>query len=209
MTRKFRILTIIICLMLLSSLNAHADGPTKIYGDKLTCDSGETVSYSVHIDDNPGLTAYVVSIACESDWLYFDDNPEMGNFTTKGTITSSCNQRQLNVMWYNVDAVSENGSLFTVDINISPSAPSGEYPILIAYSPDNLIDGECNTVEAETINGCLTVNHVKVDNTAQNANGLHTQKHIGLIVGLPVCAVLIAGTCIILNYKKKHNKEEK
>lgn len=52
---------------------AVADSSTKIYGDKIECNSGDVVNFSVNISGNPGITGFVIGAVSENDWLYFDD----------------------------------------------------------------------------------------------------------------------------------------
>ena len=77
----------------------------------------------------------------------FDETAEQGDFSDKGSMETSGDARRINVLWYNVDGVSDDGTLFTVKVHVSPSAPSGSYPIEIAYSPENTLDADCDELE--------------------------------------------------------------
>lgn len=207
--KRFLALLIIACIMLFSSVMASAEGAPKIYCDTIRCNSGETVSYSVHISDNIGMTAFLISIGCESDWLYFDETVVQGDFSDKGSMESSCDLRQLNVMWYDNDGVYDDGTLFTVDVHISPSAPSGDYPVEIAYSPENTLNAELDELELETSKGCITVTHIDAENIAEIvASNDKSNSAIGgnvkLIIG--VSAAVAAAVVIIVIAKKRQQK---
>ena len=148
--RSLSLLTALMFIMICTN-TAFADNKPKIYGDIIQCKSGETVEYSVHISDNPGIVSYVVAAACEDDWIYFDDTVTQGDFTSEGTITESNDVRFMNVGWFNNDEVSGDGTLFTLKVHISPSTPSGDYPIKIAYSPDNTLSRSFDQVEFDHI----------------------------------------------------------
>lgn len=206
MKKIYIVLGVCLCITLTCTTTIFADELPEIYGDTVECNSGETVSYSVHIANNPGMTSYLIGIGCESDWLYFDEEAALGNFSDVGTITSSSDDRRLYAMWYNVDAVSDDGALFTVNVHVSPSTPDGEYPIILVYSSENTLDADCNELELNTVNGCIKVKHVAYDNTKdmlENPDAAEANNHLILIICVSLGVAAIAAVVIILKKSKK------
>lgn len=192
--------------MLLCTATVFADEIPQIYGDTIECNSSETVSYSVHIANNPGITSYLIGVGCESDWLYFDEEAALGNFSDAGTITSSSDDRSVYAMWYNVDAVSDDGALFTVNVHVSPSTPDGEYPIILAYSSENTLDADCNELALNTVNGCIKVKHVAYENVKdmlENPDAAEADNHLLRIICISLGAAAMAAAVIILKRNRK------
>lgn len=142
------------------SSTVSADNAPVIYGDVIECKSGEMVKFSVNISNNPGIAGFLISSTCEDDWLYFSEESEKGNVASSGTIVSSREPQLMNTLWVNTDNVLSDGELFSFDVHISPSAPSGDYPINIAVSEENTINDNSEQVKFEVRNGCITVEHV-------------------------------------------------
>ena len=203
--KKNIVLCVCLCIILTCTATIFADELPEIYGGTVECNSGETVSYPVHIANNPGMTSYLIGIGCESDWLYFDEEATLGNFSNDGSITSSSDDRRLYAMWYNVDAVSNDGTLFTVNIHVSPSTPDGEYPIILVYSSENTLDTDCNELELNTVNGCIKVKHVAYDNMKdmqENPAVAETNNRLILIICVSLGVAAMAAVVIILKNSK-------
>lgn len=167
---KKRIISGLLAIVFMMSLPlmALADGAAVISGDNIECRSGETVTCTVSIKNNPGITAFLIGVYSESDWISFSEEAEQGEFSTEGTITTSSEPQHLNAAWFNADAAEGDGILFSFDVTVSVSAPSGEYPIQILVSPENTIDADCEEIEYETVDGCITVVHEEVVNTNED-----------------------------------------
>ena len=189
--------------LLVCTSTAYADTNPRIYGDNIQCNCGDTIEFSVHISDNPGIVGCLVSAVCEDDWIYFDETVTQGNFTDLGTITTNYDVRMLNVAWFNTDDVSGNGTLFTFTVHVSPSAPDGDYPIKIFVSQENTINGNYDEVAFESVDGCITVQNVPVDNSdyfSENENG---SIHWWIIASAAVVALAVVFTVIIVRKKKQ------
>ncbi len=169
---------------------AVAETTTKIYGDTLECNSGDTIKYSVSISGNPGMTAFVIGAYCENDWVYFDDEITQGSFSDKGTFIGDNDVRFANAAWYCVDAVSNDGTLFSFDVHVSPSAPDGDYPIKVMVSQENTIDGDMKEIEYEAADGVIKVTHVEPDMSQ------YTEQDVDLSSTAIVC-ITIAAVCLI------------
>lgn len=184
---------------------AMAESVTKIYGDTIECNSGDTVKYSVNISGNQGMTAFVIGAYCENDWVYFDDEISQGNFSDDGTFLGENDVRFVNAVWYCADADGGDGTLFSFDVHVSPSAPDGDYPIKVIVSQENTIDGDLKEIEYEAADGLIKVTHVEPDMSQ------YTEQDAGLsstaIICITIAAVcLIAGIAWLYGSKKKNGK---
>lgn len=204
--KKIRIAILTVILAALFCVDsAMAESVTKIYGDTIECRSGDTVKYSVSISGNPGMTAFVIGAYCENDWVYFDDEVSQGSFSDKGTFLGENDVRFVNTAWYCVDAVSGDGTLFSFDVHVSPSAPDGDYPIKVMVSKENTIDGDLKEIKYEAVDGLIKVTHVEPDMSqyTNRDDGLRSTT-IMLIALAAVC--LAGGTVWVYSAKKKKGK---
>lgn len=184
---------------------AVADSSTKIYGNKIECNSGDVVNFSVNISGNPGITGFVIGAVSENDWLYFDDTVEQGSFSAEGTFVGDNDVRFVNAAWVCADAVNNDGELFSFDVHVSPSAPDGDYPIKVMVSQENIIDGDLKEIKYEAVDGLIKVTHVKPDMSqyTNRDDGLSSTAII-LIALAAVC--LVGGMAWIYSAKKKKGK---
>ena len=202
MKRTFFLTLILNALFCYFSQCAVAASTTKIYGDEIECNSGDTVTFSVNLSDNTGITGFVIGVVCEDDWLYFVDDIKKGSFSSEGTFLGENDVRFVNAVWYNAEAVESDGELFSFDVHISPSAPDGDYPIKVMVSQENTIDGDLKEIKYEAIDGLVKVTHVELDMSqySNQDDGLSTTT-IMLIALAVVC--LIAGITWIYSAKRE------
>lgn len=208
MKKRFFLLLSIILIFTILSNTAMAEEKATIVGDKIECQSGEIVRYSVSIKDNPGIAGFLISVAAQDDWLYFDEKVEQGDFSDAGSITTSYEPQRINTLWFNADNVNGDGTLFSFDVHISPSAPSGDYPIIISVSEKNTINDEYQMVSIEAVDGCITVepgdkaSEERSEATEHNANEHEPDdNNIRRIIMASAVAVIVI--LLVLYFKKK------
>lgn len=170
MKKRFFLLLSIILIVTVLINAAMAESEATIFADKAECSSGDTVRYSVNIKGNPGIAGFLVSVVSEDDWLYFDEEVEHGDFSDLGSISASYEPQRLNVLWFNADNVTGDGTLFSFDVHVSPSAPDGDYPIKVFVSDKNTLNDKYEPVSFTAEDGCITVVHK--DMTAEKLNEL-------------------------------------
>lgn len=129
-----------------------------------------------------------------------------------GTMTSSSDGNSLNVAWVNADNVTDDGTLFTFDIYISPSAPEAEYPIYIQVSDNNTINDKYEPVNIEAQDGNISVAYVErtAEERAEIANSYGedsggNSQTVWIICG--AAAVCVAAAIIIIVCKKKRQRQ--
>lgn len=201
--RFFLLLSILIVFAVLNS-SALAEEKATIYGDKVECESGETIRYSVNIKGNPGVAGFLISVSSQEDWLYFDEEVEQGDFSDEGSITTSYDPQRINVLWFNADNVNGDGTLFSFDVHVSPSAPSRDYPIVISISDKNTLNDKYQTVNFDAVDGCIKVEHV--DRTAEEISeitGQNAQDNSNLLWIFVASVAVVIGLLLVLYCKKK------
>lgn len=186
---------------------AMAESVTKIYGDTIECSSGDTVKYSVNISDNPGMTAFVIGAYCENDWVYFDDEISQGSFSDKGAFLGENDVRFVNAAWYCVDAVGGDGTLFSFDVHVSPSAPDGDYPIKVMVSQENTIDGDLKEIKYEAVDGLIKVSHAEPDMSQYSNQDDGLSSTTTIIIALAVTCLAIGIVWVYSAKRKKANKK--
>lgn len=184
-----------------------AESVTKIYGDTIECSSGETVKYSVNISGNPGMTAFVIGTYCENDWVYFDDEISQGSFSDKGTFLGENDVRFVNAAWYCVDAAGGDGTLFSFDVHVSPSAPDGDYPIKVMVSQENIIDGELKEIKYEAVDGLIKVTHVEPDMSQYSNQDEGMSSTVIILIAFAVVCLAVGMVWVYSAKKKKANKK--
>ena len=123
--------------------------------------SGESVTVTVSVADNPGIIAAYLDIS-------YDINSLTLTNVTNGTVMSDSNfSTTLNVSPYclNWDESSKsgnntnNGVLATMTFMISESCPNGVLPITLSYETGNVYDTDLNDVAFTVENGSITVSN--------------------------------------------------
>lgn len=124
---------------------------------------GETVNLEVVLNDNPGLLGY--HIVVEGDCTVFgvetDENGEEatvpGALCQNGTmLTAGYGTEGWQVMWYNTEAITEDGLLFTLPLFVGEEAEAGVYTFTVGYVPDNTVSenyGEAQLTDGDVIIG--------------------------------------------------------
>lgn len=206
--KKIRLSILVAILVTLFCTDcAMAETVTKIYGDTVECNSGDTVEYSVNISGNPGMTAFVIGAYCENDWVYFGDEISQGSFSDKGTFSGDNDVRFVNTAWYCVDAVSNDGTLFSFDVHVSPRAPDGDYPIKVLVSQENIIDGDLKEIKYEAVDGLIKVTHVEPDMSQYTVQDAGLSRTAIIVIAL-VAFFLVGGAAwVYISTKKKANKK--
>lgn len=193
-------------------LTASAETEAVIYGDTLSCNSGDTVSFSVNIKGNPGIAGFLVSVYTDDDWLYFDENVAQGNFSDVGTISTSYEPQRINVLWFNADNMNGDGTLFSLDVHVSASTPDGEYPIHVSVSEKNTLNDEYEAVSFEAHDGYIMVEHK--DRTPDELNEIARQNiqdaqknyNNGAAVWFAVGVVVAVSSALIIIKIRKEKK---
>lgn len=119
-----------------------------ITGNECRGKSGETVEFTVEIEQNTGIAGFMFYIQCDTDVfsLEWDDGVESyhiepGDVTRSGTLTCAAYGTDgWKVTWYQPQNTVQDGKLFTLRFTIAAGTPIGDYPIKVTYSRANTVD---------------------------------------------------------------------
>lgn len=173
------ILTVIMAASMLCA-GAMAADPT-FRGADIEAKAGETITYDVYIENNPGIAGYMVLVDFSEDAfdLSTQDADEfentfkisMGDFSlnndTFGNLISNRTNYGCVALWFNVDEIDDDGVAFSVTLKVSDNAINGKHAVKIRYDAVNTIDGDYNLVSFKTVDGSVTVSG-GVDGTIDN-----------------------------------------
>ena len=160
---------LIICVLSLSLLCtgvANADAAASINGETEYVKKGGYVDYTVCISDNPGISAYLIYIDCNTDVFSVDYDVSAqaykvanGSDFLTGSIQCNVNgTRGYQVSWYDSNGyVKKDGVLFTLRLKAAEDAAAGEYPLTIRYSEKNTLDANMSKLPLSCSSGSITV----------------------------------------------------
>lgn len=120
-----------------------------VTGKSVTAVPGETVKFSVAIDENPGLVSFQLRLRFDTDVFaleYEDENDpgsiicEQGDFSRSGTLLCAATNDGCTVLWTYVSNISANGTLFELPLRVRDDAPLGEYLIKIENISKNTVN---------------------------------------------------------------------
>lgn len=153
-------------LMLVSALPLGAfsmtvgayDAPT-IWAGHVGGYAGDTVSVTVQMANNPGLTGWMIAVSFDENVLELIAQTKGDTFpaasTSFGPKVSPA--RTSFADFLNPD-VTNNGVLFTLTFKIKEDAPGGVYPLeVFTNDPDNMSNGNFDTVDFEWVDGSVEV----------------------------------------------------
>lgn len=185
MTMKMRkFLAIMLTIVMAASMlcaSALAAGDPTFRGAEIEAKAGETITYDIYIENNPGIVGYKVQVdfsdaafdlATQSqDEMENTIEIKLGDFSknasSKGNLVSNPTVYGCVAMWFNVDEVDTEGVAFSVTLKVADNAINGTHAVKIRCDSINTIDGDYNLVPFKTVDGSVTVTG-GVDGTINN-----------------------------------------
>lgn len=177
--KKAKAILIILSLTLIVSGTAApvAAGNAIIRGDTKDVLAGDTLTYAVYVEDNPGIAAFIVSINCDIDGItLLQDNSgeyivHKGNFCDGGSVFANASESGgWDVLWFDVKDCANDGCLFSLDFVIPENTPEGNYPVLITYSENNTVNENGDKVGFDICTGMITVQSKNDESSEPNAS---------------------------------------
>ena len=159
-------LACILCLLLMCAAPAFAGGTAVLNGEAAYVKRGGYVEYSVRIQNNPGISAFLVYLDFDTALFSAEFDEARGEYPVTvgadfraGDIHCNVNGgRGYVVSWYSTGrAVAADGVLFTLRLKAADDAASGEYPVTIRYSAKNTLDSGLSPVSLVCQAGSITV----------------------------------------------------
>lgn len=180
--RKF--LAIVLTIVMVASMlctSALAVGEPTFRGADIKAKAGDTITYEVFIENNPGIAGYKVQVDFSDEAFDLGTQKpdshentlkiELGDFSedagSVGNVVSNTTAYGCVALWYNIEEVDADGTVFTVTLKVAKDAINGKHAVKIRCDAINTIDVEGNPVAFETIDGSVTVTGGK-DGTINN-----------------------------------------
>jgi len=150
-----RIVTFLLALSLLAGFcMASGSEPPVVSTRGISVKPGGSAELTVNISGNTGLSAFCITVRCDTEIFSVDYDEESGSYAVqtgenfkKGQML--CNKdgtKSWKIFWFNMDgtAIKSDGEMFTLPINAKAGTPKGEYPVTIGYEAKNTLDGDLN-----------------------------------------------------------------
>lgn len=160
--------------------------------------ANDTVDLTLKLRDNPGLLGGLFLIECDTSVYYLDCVENGGYAYTPGEIASddlfvvAPYENGWKVLFFGPEAITEDGSLFSLKLKVNPDAMSGTYPIKVSYSADNMLGTDYLEKEVlceSAITGTTVRGDIDADGELTLADVVMILRHV---VGLDVLSGLSA-----------------
>lgn len=126
-----------------------------------TAAAGDEVNVTVSIKDNPGVLGMALKINYMTNALTLIDSKsgdavkESLTFTKPGKYQNNCV-----FLWDGMeisDDMIKDGDVLILTFKVDEDAKSGDYPILLSYEQEAMVDRDLNIINLETVDGGVTV----------------------------------------------------
>lgn len=161
--RFFAFLLVFVLISSLLMIPGIAAG-TKIFGDKVQSKSGASLTYMVSIADNPGIAAFIINIHSELDGLKLKQDSDgeymvkRGTFSDSGTVFANADDTGgWNVLWFNIEDCTNDGSLFELEFDVPDDISAGEYPVSLSYSAVDTVNVSGEKINFAVEDGSITI----------------------------------------------------
>lgn len=123
--------------------------------------AGDEVQVKVSVKDNPGILGmtlnvnYYTNILTLIDAKSGDAVKDVLTFTKPGKYQNNCS-----FLWDGMELSNDqikDGDVLILTFKVSDDAEPGDYPILLSYEKDAIVDNNLNIVELEIIDGGVTI----------------------------------------------------
>ena len=177
---------LILVAMLFLVCPVYAMSPMNIVGDQVTAGRGETVPFSVSLNNNPGVAGFHIYLDYDQDVLTPTVDTDgailiqKGNAATKGALLASETQTGCQIQWYHSENITTDGVLFTLSFVVNENANLEEYPISLRYAEEDTVNASGEQVSLLCTAGSVVVEEaalLKVDSISG---------HVGETVTVPV-----------------------
>lgn len=126
-----------------------------------TAAAGDEVRVAVSVKDNPGILGMTLSVNYITGALTLMD-AESGEavkdvltFTKPGKLQNNCR-----FLWDGMELAEDqikDGDVLILTFKVSDDAEPGEYPILLTYGQDDIVDRNLAFIDLDVIDGSVTV----------------------------------------------------
>ena len=150
-------------------LSASAAATPRFVVSNAEVPHGGTVSVTVSIENNPGISAFRLKAGYDSSVMSL--RSAEGGTLTKGDAVSSdvfvgsTAKNPLSFSW--LDGMNGdytyNGTVLTLTFDVSSDAAAGSYPVTLSYDPEDVFNSEYDNVTFAAAAGTVRVTHAYTD----------------------------------------------
>lgn len=143
------------------SVTVRAFSPN-VMGSEVTASPGETFTYDISVQDDPGFASLDVQIVFDTTVLSLVS--ESGSYLTipqngfsSGTYNCKAYANAIEILWHSTENTTEEGTFISLKFRVMQAAPAGDYPIQLSYVPKNTLDREEQPVSFSCLQGSVHV----------------------------------------------------
>ena len=156
--KKFRITALLLCIIFLFSFSITGFGSANepaLKVDKVSVTGGGSVSVPIRLTENTGICGATLSISYDSRLTL--TNIEKGTALASLTMTKpgDFSANPVNIVWDGMEADMTNGVIAILTFT-APNA-NGIYDISVSYEDGDILDGNIQPVNVQTIAGAIKV----------------------------------------------------
>ena len=125
---------------------------------------GTSLTYTVSVEGNPGIAAFVINIRSELDGLKLKQDSDgeymvkRGTFSDSGTVFANADDTGgWNVLWFNIEDCTDDGSLFELEFDVPDDISAGEYPVSLSYSAVDTVNVSGEKIDFAVEDGSITI----------------------------------------------------
>jgi hypothetical protein len=145
-------------LVVTAQYELNITGPAFIIENVETHAGASEVEVTVKIENNPGILGAVFSVGYDASALKLDYGAN--NVTAEGvTFTKPAHYKNPTTFVWDAQDVTwtEDGVILTLFFSVAPTAENGSYNITLTYDPQDIFDGNGDSIDFVVIDGSITV----------------------------------------------------
>lgn len=126
-----------------------------------TASAGDEVKLAISIKDNPGILGMTLKVNYITHALTLIDSEsgealkDVLTFTKPGKYQNNCN-----FLWDGMEISQDqiaDGEVLILTFKVSDNAEPGDYPILLSYEKDAIVDRNLNIIDLDIVDGSVTI----------------------------------------------------
>lgn len=180
--KKKGILTFVLTLfILLSSMNTFASSATSIFVENTSVAVNEEILVPIKINNNTGICGATLSVSYNNSLVLknISAGEALGSLimTKPGNLASN----PFNLVFDGIEEDSSNGVIAYLRFNAV--SESGTYDISVTYEAGDIVNGNLEALEVETLGGQVTVGTSSGEGTGdEDGDNEDSEKHDGPII---------------------------
>lgn len=152
------VMTVAMVISMMTVVSFAAGEPT-FRLTSATAKAGDTVTLSMMVENNPGITACALAVTYPAG-LTLTGKATNKNLFSGGQVVVGGNEKAnpYKVNWSeDFDNFYENGEFYTLTFKVADDAEAGDYEIVVSYDQADVYNADMNDVVFATVNGVITV----------------------------------------------------